>query len=210
MPTLEIHAEDQYATVPAEMTLAALEASLPANLHYRAPNLGLSVNDWVLSGGVGVLEAPPVRRDVLGLTYRSGSGAVEAGGRVVKNVSGYDLVRLIVGSDPALERRIALETVTLRLRPRPDVQRRALEVSGDSLQEALEQLPGSGAVFAFAYEVGGGLWRVCGEWWGSSPAWGRPSNEPMPERARLRDLQGVFPRAAVSHSELEQRILAAL
>ena len=210
MPALEIHPEDQYAVVPAAVTLAELDARLPANLHYRAPNLSLPVGDWVLAGGVGLLEAPPVRRDVLGLRYDAGAGIVEAGGRVVKNVSGYDLVRLLVASDAALERRVALHSVTLRLRPRPSVARRGMEVSEAGLAVALEGLRGSGAAFAYAYRVDGGLWRVCGEWWDANPTWGRPLEEAMPDRAVLRDLTGAFPRAPRQPSELEAQILAAL
>ena len=99
--SLEIHASDQYVIALASTTLAELEAGLPENLHYRAPLLDLTLEDWVLSGGVGLLNALPVRKDILGLTYNSSIGSVQAGGRVVKNVSGYDLVRLVVASDPS-------------------------------------------------------------------------------------------------------------
>jgi hypothetical protein len=68
-------------------------------------------------GGVRRLGCGPVRDWVLGMTVVTGDGAVvDAGGRTVKNVTGYDLPRLYCGSwgtlGPILE-------VTLRVRPRP-------------------------------------------------------------------------------------------
>lgn len=59
-----------------------------------------------------------VRDQLLGVLAVTGDGKlVKAGGRVVKNVTGYDLVRLYTGSRGALA--ILLET-TVRLRPRPE------------------------------------------------------------------------------------------
>ena len=59
-----------------------------------------------------------VRDQLLGVLAVTGDGKlVKAGGRVVKNVTGYDLVRLYAGSRGALA--ILLET-TVRLRPRPE------------------------------------------------------------------------------------------
>lgn len=59
-----------------------------------------------------------VRDQVLGLTVVNGDGRVtKAGGRVVKNVTGYDLCRLYTGSRGALG--IILEA-TVRVKPRPE------------------------------------------------------------------------------------------
>jgi FAD/FMN-containing dehydrogenase len=208
---LEVHAEDCYAILPAEMTLAALDAGLPPNLHYRAPNLELALEDWLLAGGVGLLEAPPVRKDVLGLSYRSGETVVEVGGRVVKNVSGYDLVRLIVGSDPALGRAVGLETITLRLRPRPVIAEREVERPEDQLEFTFAELAALGAVYGVAYRPSeGGSWRVRGVWHGAARGWGTSITTPVPLGVRLRDAQGVFPRAVPERSDLEKHILKAL
>ncbi len=55
---------------------------------------------------------------MLGLTAIDAGGAVfHAGGRVVKNVAGYDLCKLLVGSLGTLA---VLTQVTLKLRPRPE------------------------------------------------------------------------------------------
>jgi hypothetical protein len=208
---LKIHAEDQYAEVPAQMPLATLQASLPEHLHYAAPSLERSVGDWVHSGGVGLLTASPVRRDVLGLSYRSDHGLTEAGGRVVKNVSGYDLVRLIVGADPSLQRTRTLETLTLRLRPRPVIAEREETRPEDQLDFSFAELEALGAVFGLAYRVDdSGLWQVRGVWWGAARGWGRPAPDPVPAHAQLRDRLGMFPRPEPERTELEQRLLAVL
>lgn len=204
--SLEIHASDQYMTAPASTTLLELEAALPENLHYRAPFLDLTLEDWVLSGGVGLLHAAPVRKDILGLTYNSSAGAVPAGGRVVKNVSGYDLVRLVVASDPSLSHAIWLESVTLRLRPKPKIFRLEQEVS--NLEAGFQELRDSGAIFGIAYQHFE-TWVLRGEWWDSAPEWGRATFEPVPKTV-WQDSFGIFPRVAKVLNLLEQRILQAL
>jgi FAD/FMN-containing dehydrogenase len=205
--SLEIHASDQYVTAPASTTLAQLEAALPENLHYRAPLIDLTLENWVLSGGVGLLAAPVVRKDVLGLTYASSSGAVQAGGRVVKNVSGYDLVRLVVGSDPSLTQSVKLESITLRLRPKPKITRLEQEVS--NLEAGFEELRDLGAAFGLAYQTELGTWMLRGEWWNSTPNWGQPALEVVPKTV-WQDVLGFFPRVAKALDSLEQRVLKAL
>lgn len=205
--SLEIHASDQYVTAPASTTLAELEAALPENLHYRAPLLDLTLEDWVLSGGVGLLAAPVVRKDVLGLTYASlSTGSVQAGGRVVKNVSGYDVVRLVVGSDPSLSQSIKLETLTLRLRPKPKITRLEQEVS--NLEAGFEELRGLGAAFGLAYQRSN-TWVLRGEWWDATPNWGQFTLKVVP-KTLWQDALGVFPRVAKVLDSLERRILQAL
>jgi FAD/FMN-containing dehydrogenase len=55
---------------------------------------------------------------VLGMEFVSGSGdVIRAGGRVVKNVAGFDLTRLLVGSWGTLG---VITELTVRLRARPD------------------------------------------------------------------------------------------
>jgi FAD/FMN-containing dehydrogenase len=215
---LEIHVEDQYAMVPSDFRLCELEAALPANLHYRAPLLGLSVGDWVRSAGFGHLHAPAVRQDVLGLEYRSNDGPsgqgslVRAGGVVVKNVSGYDLVRLIVASDPSLKRETQLETLILRLRPKPEVRRREARIDPAQVTATLEEIRLLGAAFGFVYRTGENWWARA-EWWNAQPDWGEPTLEPVVgllSELEVRDVIGVFPRALATATALERRLLAAL
>ena len=214
---LEIHVEDQYAVVPSDLRLCDLEAALPANLHYRAPLLGLSVGDWVRSGGFGGLNAPAVRQDVLGLEYRSEDGQsqgslVRAGGVVVKNVSGYDLVRFMVASDPSLKRETQLETLILRLRPKPEVRRREARIDAAQVTATLEEIRLLGAAYGFVYRTGENWWARA-EWWNAQPEWGEPTLEPVVGLLldlEIRDLIGVFPRPIQTKSALERRLLAAL
>jgi FAD/FMN-containing dehydrogenase len=219
---LEIHIEDQYAILPSELRLCDLEAALPTNLHYRAPLLGLSVGDWVRSGGFGQLNAPAARHDVLGLEYRSDDGQsgqqstqgslVRAGGVVVKNVSGYDLVRFMVASDPSLKRETQLETLILRLRPKPEVRRREARIDPAQVTATLEEIRLLGAAFGFVYTTGD-TWWARAEWWNVQPEWGEPVLDPvvglLPDLG-IRDVIGVFPRPASAESALERRLLAAL
>src|SRR5919199_2526247 len=59
------------------------------------------------------------RDAVLGAEFVTGTGAVvRGGGRVVKNVAGFDLVRLVIGAWGTLG---VLTEITVRLRARPEV-----------------------------------------------------------------------------------------
>ena len=69
--------------------------------------------------GLRRLRYGPVRDTLLEARYLSSDGrAVKAGGPVVKNVTGFDLCRLLVGSLGTLG---FLEEVVLRAQPRPQV-----------------------------------------------------------------------------------------
>ena len=73
-----------------------------------------------------------VREHVIGLAAVLGDGRlVRSGGRVVKNVAGYDLARLLVGDGRALG--ICVE-VTFKLSPRPAAER-VFTLSSPSLDE---------------------------------------------------------------------------
>ena len=80
----------------------------------------------------------PPRDHVLGCEFVTGTGdIVHAGGRVVKNVAGFDLVRLAVGAWGTVG---ALTEVTVRLRARPAVdQTVALIVDANSHAIAVER-----------------------------------------------------------------------
>ncbi len=74
------------------------------------------------------------RDHVLGCEFVSGRGeVVRAGGRVVKNVAGFDLVRLVTGAWGTLG---ALTEITVRLRALPEADvTLAVNVGGNSLAE---------------------------------------------------------------------------
>jgi glycolate oxidase FAD binding subunit len=82
------------------------------------------------------LAVGPVRDLVLEVELVTGAGRrVRAGGRTVKNVSGYDLCRLVTGSLGTLG---VLTQVALKLRPRPRARRTLLAPGG--LERAAELL----------------------------------------------------------------------
>lgn len=115
MPVLQVAAEDQYLIASGDTPLLEVYEALPKNLWPPFPPVELpgGVGGLVARGGFG--QTYFFAADVLGLVYQTPAGRrVEAGGLVVKNVQGYDLVRPFVGSFGLLGE--ALE-VTLRLRP---------------------------------------------------------------------------------------------
>ena len=70
------------------------------------------------------------RDHVLGCEFVTGAGdLVRAGGRVVKNVAGFDLVRLVTGAWGTLG---ALTEITVRLRARPELDRTLIVTIDDN------------------------------------------------------------------------------
>jgi glycolate oxidase FAD binding subunit len=96
------------------------------------------------------------RDHVLGLTVVTGDGRVlRLGGRVMKNVAGFDLVKLMVGSRGTLG---VIASATLRLFPRP-TEDHALVLEGDgpgALLEAARRVATAGVVPASAVLVSPG------------------------------------------------------
>ena len=78
----------------------------------------------------------PARDAVLGLDVVLGSGErTRCGGRVMKNVTGYDMAKLYTGSLGSLG---VIESAWLRLRPRPETTR-VIERRFDSLEAGCDQ-----------------------------------------------------------------------
>jgi len=93
-------------------------------------------------GGAQSFGYGPPRRHVLGMTIALSDGRViRVGGRVVKNVAGYDLCKLFAGSRGTLG---LILDLTFRLRPRPRSERTLVALSPDrrSLLEAARQVLG--------------------------------------------------------------------
>jgi len=86
---------NQTLTVETGIALRALHARLEAEGFFlRLPNGG-----GTLGGLLAARPSPVVREDILGLRLLLANGdVVELGGKVVKNVAGYDLPRLLLGS----------------------------------------------------------------------------------------------------------------
>ncbi len=115
-------------------TLGAHRQWLPCDTP-RAP-------ERTLGGLAATGSAPPLwarygalRDQVLGLTVVTGDGRVlQLGGRVMKNVAGFDLVRLMVGSRGTLG---VIVSVSVRVFPRPAVDR-FLVVRATRVEELLD------------------------------------------------------------------------
>lgn len=117
---------------PAEMTVRVLAGTTVAELDevvgaagqmvpLDPPSPGSTVGGVLAVGRSGVrrLRWGPVRDTVLQIRYVSADGRViTAGGPTVKNVSGFDLCRVLVGSLGTLG---LIAEVLLRCRPRPAV-----------------------------------------------------------------------------------------
>jgi glycolate oxidase FAD binding subunit len=126
----EYEPADLTVTVGAGMTLGELDGIVRGRgqwLPLDPPGWpDRSVGGLVATGASGPLRAGfgTTRDHVLGATLVTGDGRVlELGGRVVKNVAGFDLLRLAVGSGGTLG---FLAGVTLRLHPLPRSDRTLL------------------------------------------------------------------------------------
>lgn len=137
----EYEPADLVISVQAGATLTDIaRAASPHNQFFAldpAVNVSATIGGIIATNAAGPLRyAHGTPRDqVLGLEVVTGDGRVlEFGGRVVKNVAGYDIVRLIVGSRGRLG---FITRVNLRLKPLPDVDRTAL-VAVDSYEAAVD------------------------------------------------------------------------
>jgi glycolate oxidase FAD binding subunit len=104
--TIDHEPTELVVTAPAGMTLTDLEATLAERnqcLPFEPPRFapGSTVGGMVAAGlsGPSRAAAGSLRDHLLGVTLVSGSGELmHFGGRVIKNVAGYDVSRLIAGS----------------------------------------------------------------------------------------------------------------
>jgi glycolate oxidase FAD binding subunit len=127
---LEHEPGDLTVTVEAGLTLEALQAELGKRGQWLS--LDPASADGATVGGILASNASGPRRHlygtardlVIGLTVVTADGSVvRGGGKVVKNVAGYDLPKLYIGSFGTLG---VLVEATFKLRPRPDVDRLAI------------------------------------------------------------------------------------
>lgn len=123
---IDYPASDMTVTVQAGMTVAALQEIL-AKEGQRLPVDVPNPDRATLGGAVAVNASGPLRlghgtlRDYLiGISFVTDGGVeVKAGGRVVKNVAGYDLMKLHVGALGTLG---VVTQLTLKVFPRPEDQ----------------------------------------------------------------------------------------
>lgn len=119
--------DDMTVTVETGMTLAALQSHLaragqwlPLDPPHADTTSLLDLLRFDISGPRRLAHGT-IREHVLGLAAVTGDGRlIRSGGRVVKNVAGYDLARLLVGDGGSLG--VVVE-VTFKLSPRPVAER---------------------------------------------------------------------------------------
>jgi glycolate oxidase len=147
----EINPDDQLAVVEpgvinAEISRAAADYGL-----FYAPDPGSSETSTIggnlatNAGGLRCVKYGVTRDAVLGLEVVLADGRVlHTGGRTVKSVAGYDLTRLMVGSEGTLG---VITAATLRLRPRPAADPITFVAS-------FSQLPAAGAAVSAIVRAG--------------------------------------------------------
>ncbi len=181
--------------VRAGTPLAEVDALLAAErqrLAFEVPDLrrllareGASTIGGVVASnasGPRRVQAGACRDSVLGVRFVDGTGrVVKNGGRVMKNVTGYDLVKLMAGSRGALG---VLTEVSLRVQAQPETEvtlmaprgledglgalrgalRSPFEVSGAAYAEGRALLRVEGMAGSVAYRAGALRDRLGGAW----------------------------------------------
>jgi glycolate oxidase FAD binding subunit len=145
---LDYPARDMTITLKAGVTIAALQRLL-AGENQRLPIDVPRSKEATVGGTLAANVSGPRRlgygtlRDyVLGMSVVNDEGhEVKAGGRVVKNVAGYDLPKLHIGALGTLG---VITQVTLKLRPLPEATALvAVGCGGAGLRQLLDHLHGS-------------------------------------------------------------------
>lgn len=145
---IDYPARDMTITVQAGISISRLASTLATENQWLPLDVA-SAEQATLGGVLAANISGPRRlgygtaRDyVIGISAVNDDGnEFKAGGRVVKNVAGYDLCKLLVGSLGTLG---IITQVTLKLRPRPEASRLAtIAVEDDQLAEALDRIHGS-------------------------------------------------------------------
>lgn len=137
---IDYPARDMTITVESGITLAAL-ADVLRQERQRLPIDLPDAHQATIGGAIAANASGSTRygygtfRDYLiGISAVDGQGRLfHAGGRVVKNVAGYDLCKMLVGSQGTLA---VISTVTLKLRPA--FEKRALVLAAFSPTQAVE------------------------------------------------------------------------
>lgn len=134
--------DDLTVTVRAGTTLAELAAELDGTRQTAVLPEGVpfrTVGGIVASGTSGYRRHRfgPTRDRVIGVEVVTGYGrCVRGGGRLVKNVTGYDLPRLVTGSRGSLG---AITEITLKLWPAPPAEATVRVASAVRAQESLHR-----------------------------------------------------------------------
>jgi glycolate oxidase FAD binding subunit len=164
-----IAAEDLTATADGGVPLDALRERLAERGAWIAldpPGHGArTLGSVIATGTAGPLRQGfgPVRDHLLGLTAVTGDGrVVRSGGRVMKNVAGYDLTKLHAGGFGAFGVVVSAH-LRLRVLPRADATF-VLEAARDALMSVLDDVRATGLQPAAAELISPALARSSGGW----------------------------------------------
>jgi glycolate oxidase FAD binding subunit len=145
---VEHAAGDLVVTARAGVTLASLQAHVSPAAQWLAldpPEVGATVGGVVAAAATGPrrLQYGTPRDLLIGLTVVLADGTIaHSGGKVVKNVAGYDLGKLFTGSFGTLG---VIAECTFRLHPLP-VDRRVVRAAVDDPAGAVARVKACGAV----------------------------------------------------------------
>ncbi len=149
---LEINTVDMVAVVQAGVVNSVLQAAVEAQGFFYPPDPA-SLRQSTIGGNVATGASGPrclkyggTKEYVLGLqVVLPGGRVLRAGGRMIKNVSGYDLVHLFTGSEGTLG---VITEVTLRIIPLPKARGTVMAVFArlDDASEAVTAILGAGIV----------------------------------------------------------------
>lgn len=166
---LRLDAADLVVTAGAASTLQELGDTLAASSVWLAIDppgpRTLTLGEALGSGAPGPLAAlfGPPRDQVIGLSFIAGGGAsIRTGGRVVKNVAGFDLAKLVVGGHGAFGT-ITEAHLRLRARPESDLTRTWIGPR-EHIERAAARLMRAGAMLAAFEVVSPGLPGTDGAW----------------------------------------------
>ncbi len=166
---IDLDPSNQYVTVGAGMTLGDIQKALAPHNQWIALRPAFDLLRRTVGGITATGASGPERFScgaprelLLGLRFIDGRGRlISAGGKVVKNVAGYDMTRLLAGSAGTLG---LITRVTLRTATRPQ---RCAAISATGSPDACSNLAASvlgsrlGAAFAAAVsETGSTCWRL--------------------------------------------------
>ena len=141
--------DDLTITVETGITLAQLQAKLQEHNQFLPMDPAFP-QEATIGGILATADTGSWRqryggiRDlVLGIAFVRGDGAIaKAGGKVVKNVAGYDLMKLLIGSYGTLG---IITEVTFRTYPIPEAsQTIAITGAASAIAEVIKQLRNSG------------------------------------------------------------------
>ena len=134
-------------TLAADVTLADLQATLAKSrqwLPLDPPNPSLTLREILNRNESGPRRFGygTIRDYVIGLKVQLADGrTVKSGGQVVKNVAGYDLQKLFIGSGGTLA---TLVEMTFKLRPLPETERfveqrfATVDAAGTAIEAVIE------------------------------------------------------------------------